>query len=99
MRFIGLILIFLIIFIPALTFAGNENEEIAMVADALIARPAGLVALGVGSGLFIISLPFAVVTGSVDKTAKTFIVKPFRYTFNRPLGDLEYKDADNGKEK
>lgn len=55
--------------------------------DLLIARPLGIAAGIVGTGFFILSLPFTVPTGGVDDAAQMFIIKPFRFSFGREFPD------------
>jgi len=58
-----------------------------MVADALIWRPAGVVATAVGSGVFIGSLPLTFVTQTWRPAMQSLVMEPVRFTFTRPLGD------------
>jgi hypothetical protein len=60
----------------------------AVAADVIIARPCWLVATVVGTGLFIVALPVAAMSKSVNKTARTLVGKPAEATFTRPLGDF-----------
>src|SRR5690242_19980246 len=60
--------------------------------DVVIARPCWLVATVVGAGLFIVALPVAAMSKSVNKTARTLVVKPAHATFTRPLGDFSTID-------
>jgi hypothetical protein len=62
-------------------------EEI--IADGLLLRPGGLVAIVVGTAVFVVTLPFSIPTKSVDKAAQKLIVDPARYTFVRPLGLID----------
>jgi len=55
--------------------------------DLLIARPLGIAAGIVGTGFFILSLPFTIPTAGVDDAAQMFIVKPFRFSFGREFPD------------
>jgi len=55
--------------------------------DVLVARPLGVAAGIVGTGIFIVSLPFTLPTGGVNAAAQTFIVEPFRFSFTRPFPD------------
>lgn len=64
----------------------------AAAADAVIARPCWFVATVIGAGIFIVALPVAAISNSVDKTARTLVVKPAHATFNRPLGDFSSLD-------
>jgi len=70
---------------------GESTDGMGIVADVLIARPVGLVAIVFGSAMYIVSLPFAIPSGSVDKAGKLLVADPFNYTFCRPLGDFDYK--------
>lgn len=59
----------------------------AIIADVVLARPAGLAATVVGSAVFLVALPFALLTGSTDVAAERLVVEPASYTFARPLGE------------
>jgi hypothetical protein len=83
---------FVLASVPA--FAGNENDA-DVAGDIIFARPLGLASIVAGAGLFIVSLPFAIMTGSVNKTGQTLVGNPIKYTLVRPMGDFEYSvDAD-----
>jgi hypothetical protein len=60
----------------------------SMVVDAAVARPLGLGATVVGTALWIVTLPFSALGGNMDEAATQLIVKPARFTFTRPLGEL-----------
>ncbi len=70
-------------------FASEAPDATSMVVDVAVARPFTFVLTVVGSALFVVSLPAAVPSGSVDKAARTLVVAPARDTFKRPLGDLQ----------
>jgi hypothetical protein len=55
--------------------------------DLLVARPLGVGAGILGTGIFILALPFTIPTGSVDDAAQTFVVKPFKFSFVRKFPD------------
>jgi len=61
----------------------------AMIADGLLLRPAGIAATVLGTAVFVVTLPFSIPTRSVGKAAQKLIVDPARYTFVRPLGQIE----------
>jgi hypothetical protein len=61
----------------------------AMIVDGLLLRPAGIAATVLGTVVFVVTLPFSIPTRSVDKAAQKLIVDPARYTFIRPLGQVE----------
>src|SRR5215475_2506975 len=62
-------------------------EEI--IVDGLLLRPGGIVATVVGTAVFVVTLHFSIPTKSVDKAAQKLIVVPAKYTFVRPLGQIE----------
>jgi hypothetical protein len=67
---------------------GDVSAE-AIIVDGLVLRPAGVVATIVGATVFVVILPFSIPTKSVDKAAQKLVVDPARYTFVRPLGQIE----------
>lgn len=65
-------------------------SAVAMAADLLVVRPLGLVATVLGTGLFVLQLPLSLVQGEAPADpARKLVVAPARFTFSRPLGDLE----------
>jgi len=64
----------------------NVSGEV-MAGDALLARPFGLVSMGVGAIVYAISLPFTLPAGSEQAARTKFIQEPAAYTFSRCLGD------------
>jgi hypothetical protein len=76
--------------VPAL--ADDSGGAPEMVADVFIGRPAGLVAIVLGTATFIVALPFAALSGSVEPVAQALVVAPFKFTFTRPVGDFSCWD-------
>lgn len=72
-------------------------EAYAMIADAVIARPLLLAATLIGAGVFVVTLPFTALSGSVDKAGQALVVKPGEATFVRCLGCTKpgYDNADD----
>jgi hypothetical protein len=95
MKKILLIILALFIFAAAPTpsFAAdtmqNEPSSSAIIFDVILARPLGLAGAVLGTGFFVIALPFSVTTGSVGITARKLIGEPLAYTFGRPLGQMD----------
>lgn len=58
----------------------------AMVMDAVVARPLGLVLAAVGTATWVVALPFTLPSGSVGKSAQTLVGAPLEETFARCLG-------------
>jgi hypothetical protein len=70
------------------TASAASDDDLKVATDTLVLRPACLAVTIVGSGLFVVSLPFAAMSHSVKKTAHVLVVRPARATFTRPLGDM-----------
>ena len=67
-----------------------EPSAGAMTFDLLIARPLGLAATVLGTGLFVLQLPLSIVQGTPPSVpAKKLVVAPAKFTFERPLGETE----------
>ncbi len=69
-----------------------------MTADLIVGRPLGLVTTVLGTGAFIVSLPFSALGGNVEQAADHLVVKPAQATFVRCLGcktSGRYLDPDD----
>jgi hypothetical protein len=73
----------------ASSYAGENGGPMEVAADALVIRPACLVATVIGSAVFVVALPVAAISKSVKKTANVLVVKPANATFTRPMGDMD----------
>ena len=60
----------------------------AMVADFVLMRPLGIVATAGGSVLFVLTLPFSALGQNVGDAGQALVVKPAKFTFTRPLGEI-----------
>lgn len=56
------------------------------VADAIVARPVGIVATGAGAVIWGVSLPFSLLGGNAGEAADKLVGGPGRETFVRCLG-------------
>lgn len=72
-------------------YSSSPSGE-AMVVDAALARPLGLIATALGAVTWVISLPFSLPSGSAGEAAQRLVVDPARYTFKRPLGEFHDRD-------
>ena len=61
-----------------------------MVLDAVVLRPVGMVTTLAGSAVYVISLPFSLLGGNEAEVREHLVNEPARYTFKRPLGQVEY---------
>jgi hypothetical protein len=85
----------------------DELRYFRMIGDLLIGRPLLLAATGVGTGIFLASLPFSILGGNVKEAANTLVIGPARQTFIRCLGcrisalgsDQHTKDLNTPKER
>lgn len=84
--------------VPALAAQQFEDSyrTQAAAADALIARPLGVLVTGLGAAVFVVSLPFSLIGGNVGEAADMLVVEPARETFGRCLGctSVEQKRAN-----
>ncbi|OGW26209.1 MAG: hypothetical protein A2X59_01855 [Nitrospirae bacterium GWC2_42_7] len=87
-RFLILIIAVALVLVAIPAFADTDDSA-AMIGDIVFARPIGLASIVVGTGFFVLALPFAAMTGSVDEISEALIVKPAKFTFARPVGNFE----------
>ena len=71
---------------PAYAIPEDEPGGVAMVGDALIARPIGAAMTAIGVVTFVASLPLSAIGGNVGQAADKLVVSPARETFVRCLG-------------
>jgi hypothetical protein len=64
----------------------DSRQTQATIADAVIARPLGIVVTGLGAVLFVVSLPFSALGGNIGEAADALVIKPAKETFTRCLG-------------
>jgi hypothetical protein len=64
----------------------EEVRYFRMIGDLFIARPLLLAATGIGTGIFLVSLPFSALGGNVKEAANTLVISPAWQTFMRCLG-------------
>jgi hypothetical protein len=77
--------------------ASSDPPGELMIADALIGRPLGLAACVVGLAASFIVFPFTATSNSPDPASRQLLIKPFQWTFQRPLGQLNDTDMkDSG---
>lgn len=70
--------------------AGTTPTAGSMAFDLVVVRPLGVVATVLGVGLFVVNLPLSIIQGEPPADpAKRWIVEPARFTFDRPLGQME----------
>lgn len=65
----------------------NGPSEQLKILDLLLARPLGVIAAAIGTGIFIASLPFTLPTRSVDDSFHMFVVEPWKFSYVREFPD------------
>lgn len=66
-----------------------EPDGVSMAADFLVARPLGLIATVAGTAVYVVAFPFAAMAGDIYTPAEFLIAQPARFTFDRPLGQID----------
>ena len=87
--------------LTGLDAAEREAPNAMAVAVDIPLRVVGVGAIVMGSGIFLIGLPFALTSGSTGMTWDALVVSPFRFTFLRPMGvidDWTETDPDEDEE-
>ena len=67
----------------------DNNGTLNVAADAVVVRPACLVATVLGSAIFVVVLPVSAISKSVKTTAHALVARPAKATFTRPMGDMD----------
>ncbi len=91
-----ILLAVLIVFVHSIAFTAGEKHpkldpdtaSADVMVDIVCTRPIGFIGLIAGSILYLVTLPIAVATKSMDRTQQAFVIDPYEYTFERPLGDI-----------
>lgn len=75
---------------PQLSLAGGVSDEdpsaLAMIGDAVVARPLGIVFTAVGAVFYVVTLPFSLAGGNAKAAGRELVVGPAEATFVRCLG-------------
>lgn len=64
----------------------EEPSSVAVAYDALVCRPFGIAAIGVGAVAFVATLPGTAPSRNVRRARRAFLREPTDWTFKRPLG-------------
>jgi hypothetical protein len=73
-----------------------EPTSGVMFVDALVGRPMGLGTTILGTGVFVVTLPFTAPSGDVGTAARALVGAPAGWTFLRPLGQSDPRFEDKG---
>lgn len=95
----------LVLLQPAAMAQGLDEDPnaFAMAGDLIVARPIGVVMTAAGAAVFLVSLPFTLLAGSVGESAEKLVLGPGEATFVRCLGCIQpgysHKDQRIGDEE
>jgi len=67
----------------------DNLNDVLIIIDILIIRPAGLASCLIGLAASVIALPFALPSHSTDKVYKALIEEPFSYTFKEKNAGIQ----------
>ncbi len=81
---IALVLVFIF---SAAGFAYETKENQMVVPDLLVGKPLGFIALGLGAATYALTLPITLPFGWQGTAADSLVKKPYRFTFERGLGE------------
>ncbi len=65
---------------------GIEDDQL-VIPDLLVGKPIGFIALGLGTLTWALTLPVTIPFGWQRKARETLVDKPYRFTFERGLGE------------
>lgn len=74
----------------------QRPTALAMFGDAVLARPMLLAGTLIGTGIFVVSLPFSALGGNVKEAADTLVVGIAKSTFTRCLGCTDTQNMWKG---
>ncbi|MBI4847919.1 MAG: hypothetical protein HY808_04980 [Nitrospirae bacterium] len=77
-----------IVFTSTAVFAKDKPQASHVIGDLAIMRPLGLCSFVLGTAIFVVALPTALISGSTKQTAEVLVGDTFRFTFTRPIGEI-----------
>jgi len=86
---VAILLAIMIIFTASAVFAKDKPGAANIIGDMVLLRPLGVCSLVIGTAFFIVSLPIAAISQSTKQTAEVLVADPFKFTFTRPLGEID----------
>jgi hypothetical protein len=66
-----------------------------VIADVVIVRPVSLALMVLCGAVYVVSLPVAMTSKTVKPVTRALLVDPFKFTFERPVGDLRSMDLNS----
>jgi len=92
-RVIVLLTVLALVAVPCTTCLADNLEQdddvtAGKMASEIVVRPLGACATIIGGTIFVLTLPFSALGGNTKPAYDALVVDPFKFTFNRPLGDF-----------
>ena len=87
-----------VVALALLSGGGIWAQEEAVVAECAV-RHLGFASFVLGSAAFLVTLPFSIVVGGTGTMAEVLVKRPYRFTFQRDMGDglVSFPDHDSGE--
>ena len=84
------VILVLLLVSSAAVCAQPRKEEPLVISDLILGKPVGFAALVLGTATYVVTLPVTFPFGWQGKACESLVKKPYRFTFQRDLGeDLE----------
>ena len=91
MVLLATLFLFSTVYTPAMSQdkkAISKKDDTLILLDMAVARPLGAGVTAAGAALFIVFLPFSLVSGNLQDSWHKLVVKPAEHTFEKPLGEF-----------
>ncbi len=82
----AIMLTLVFVFCAVTSSYGIEDDQL-VIPDLLVGKPIGFIALGLGTLTWALTLPVTIPFGWQRKARETLVDKPYRFTFERGLGE------------
>ena len=86
---VAILLALMIMLTSSAVFAKDKPSAGNIIGDMVLLRPIGLCTIVIGTAFFIVTLPIAATSQSTKQTAQVLVADPFKFTFTRPLGEID----------
>jgi len=87
-KIVVLMLTLIIVLTSSMAFAATDTSATSVITDMILMRPVGIASLGVGTAMYIVALPFSLITKSYGTTFEVLVKEPFNFVFVRPVGEV-----------
>jgi len=81
------VILVLLLVSSAAVCAQPRKEEPLVISDLILGKPVGFAALVLGTATYVVTLPVTLPCGWQGKASESLVKKPYRFTFQRELGE------------